>query len=75
MTLAYKPNNQVPMQKLYEKLRAMLGEIGLQPQHLVDARYLYAQRHPAGGLRPSSGHLSIRRRSARLGARPRLQGP
>jgi choline dehydrogenase-like flavoprotein len=31
--LAYTPNNQVPMRKLYEKLRAMLGEIGLQPQH------------------------------------------
>ena len=35
ITLAYTPNNQVPMRKLYDKLRAMLGEIGLQPQHLV----------------------------------------
>ncbi|MFZ2109207.1 MAG: GMC family oxidoreductase [Roseiarcus sp.] len=40
ITLAYRPNNQVPMQKLYEKLRSMLSDIGLQPQHLV-ARNLY----------------------------------
>ena len=42
ITLAYKPNNQVPMQKLYDKLRAMLGEIGLHPGHLV-GRSLYMQ--------------------------------
>jgi hypothetical protein len=35
ITFAYKPNNQVPMQKLYEKLRSMLSDIGLQLQHLV----------------------------------------
>ncbi|MDR3538745.1 MAG: GMC family oxidoreductase [Acetobacteraceae bacterium] len=40
LTLAYTPNNQVPKQKLYEKLRSMLGHIGLQSQHLV-ARDLY----------------------------------
>jgi choline dehydrogenase-like flavoprotein len=40
ITLAYTPNNQVAMGKLYDKLRSMLGEIGLHPQHLV-ARSLY----------------------------------
>jgi choline dehydrogenase-like flavoprotein len=40
LTLSYKPNNQVPKQKLYEKLRSMLTEIGLQSQHLA-ARDLY----------------------------------
>ena len=40
LTLAYTPNNQVPMRKLYEKLRDMLGQIGLQPQHLT-SRNLY----------------------------------
>ena len=40
LTLAYTPNNQVPTQKLYEKLRAMLGEIGLHP-HTCVARDLY----------------------------------
>ena len=40
ITLAYSPNNQVPMRKLYDKLRSMLSQIGLQSQHLV-ARNLY----------------------------------
>ncbi len=40
LTLTYTPNNQVPKQKLYEKLRSMLGQIGLQPHHLV-GRDLY----------------------------------
>jgi choline dehydrogenase-like flavoprotein len=40
LTLAYTPNNQVPKQQLYDKLKSMLGEIGLQTQHLV-ARDLY----------------------------------
>jgi choline dehydrogenase-like flavoprotein len=35
LTLHYTPNNQVPKRKLYEKLRSMLGQIGLQSQHLV----------------------------------------
>jgi choline dehydrogenase-like flavoprotein len=38
--LHYTPNNQVPKDKLYEKLRSMLNHIGLQSQHLV-ARDLY----------------------------------
>jgi choline dehydrogenase-like flavoprotein len=35
LTLSYTPNNQVPKQKLYDKLRSMLAEIGLRSQHLV----------------------------------------
>lgn len=40
LTLTYTPNNQVPQQKLYQKLRSMLTAIGLQEHHLV-ARDLY----------------------------------
>jgi choline dehydrogenase-like flavoprotein len=40
LTLSYTPNNQVPKQKLYDKLRSMLAEIGLRSQHLV-SRDLY----------------------------------
>jgi choline dehydrogenase-like flavoprotein len=55
VVLAYKPNNQVPMRKLYEKLRAMLGEIGLQPQHLV-ARDLYMRNDiPLAGCAHQAG--------------------
>jgi choline dehydrogenase-like flavoprotein len=54
-TLAYTPNNQVPMRKLYDKLRAMLGEIGLQPQHLV-ARDLYMRNDiPLAGCAHQAG--------------------
>ena len=55
ITLAYKPNNQVPMQKLYEKLRSMLSDIGLQPQHLV-ARNLYMHNEiPLAGCAHQAG--------------------
>jgi choline dehydrogenase-like flavoprotein len=55
VVLAYTPNNQVPMRKLYEKLRAMLGEIGLQPQHLV-ARDLYMRNDiPLAGCAHQAG--------------------
>jgi choline dehydrogenase-like flavoprotein len=42
LTLSYTPNNQVPKQKLYDKLRSILAEIDLQPHHLL-ARDLYMQ--------------------------------
>lgn len=35
LTLSYTPNNQVPKQKLFEKLHSMLDEIGLQSHHLL----------------------------------------
>ena len=55
ITLAYRPNNQVPMQKLYEKLRSMLSDIGLQPQHLV-ARNLYMHNEiPLAGCAHQAG--------------------
>jgi choline dehydrogenase-like flavoprotein len=44
LTLHYTPNNQVAKQKLYEKLRSMLTEIGLQSQH-VTTRDLYMRNN------------------------------
>jgi choline dehydrogenase-like flavoprotein len=32
---ALTPNNQVPRQKLYDKLKSMLGHMGLHPGHLI----------------------------------------
>jgi len=64
ITLAYRPNNQVPMGKLYDKLRSMLGEIGLQSQHLV-ARNLYMHNDiPLAGCAHQAG-------TCRFGADPR----
>jgi choline dehydrogenase-like flavoprotein len=55
LTLSYTPNNQVPKQKLYEKLRSMLTEIGLQSQHLV-ARDLYMRNDiPVAGCAHQAG--------------------
>src|SRR4029077_8221043 len=35
ITLTYRPNNQVPQQRLYEKLKSMLGHLGMHPDHLI----------------------------------------
>lgn len=55
LTLHYTPNNQVPKQKLYDKLRSMLNQIGLQSQHLV-ARDLYMRNDiPVAGCAHQAG--------------------
>jgi choline dehydrogenase-like flavoprotein len=55
LTVHYTPNNQVPKQKLYEKLRGMLNGIGLQSQHLV-ARDLYMRNDiPLAGCAHQAG--------------------
>ena len=35
VTLSYTPNNQVPRQKLYDKLKSMLSHLGMHPHHLI----------------------------------------
>ena len=35
LTLSYTPNNQVPRQKLYDKLKSMLNHLGMHPDHLI----------------------------------------
>jgi choline dehydrogenase-like flavoprotein len=35
LTLSYTPNNQVPKQKLYDKLKSMLHHLGMHPEHLI----------------------------------------
>ncbi|MBV9250490.1 MAG: GMC family oxidoreductase [Acetobacteraceae bacterium] len=55
LTLHYTPNNQVPKQRLYEKLRSMLTDIGLQSQHLV-TRDLYMRNDiPVAGCAHQAG--------------------
>jgi choline dehydrogenase-like flavoprotein len=55
LKLAYKPNNQVPMQKLYEKLRDMLTDIGLQRQHLVQRDLYMRNEIPLAGCAHQAG--------------------
>ena len=55
LTLSYTPNNQVPMQKLYEKLKSMLGQIGLHPDHLIP-RHIYMRTEiPIAGCAHQAG--------------------
>jgi choline dehydrogenase-like flavoprotein len=55
LTLSYTPNNQVPKQKLYDKLRSMLTEIGLQSRHLM-TRDLYMRNDiPVAGCAHQAG--------------------
>ncbi len=55
LILSYTPNNQVPKQKLYDKLRSMLTEIGLQSRHLI-SRDLYMRNDiPIAGCAHQAG--------------------
>lgn len=68
--LHYTPNNQVPKQKLYEKLKSMLDSLGMHPEHLIP-RHLYMQTsipiagcaHQAGtcrfGIDPKNSVLDV----------------
>jgi choline dehydrogenase-like flavoprotein len=70
LTLTYTPNNQVPRQKLYEKLKSMLDRLGMHPDHLIP-RHLYMKTdipiagcaHQAGtcrfGTDPASSVLDV----------------
>ncbi len=55
LTLHYTPNNQVPKQKLYDKLRSMLGQIGLQSQHLVTRDIYMHNDIPLAGCAHQAG--------------------
>jgi choline dehydrogenase-like flavoprotein len=35
ITLSYTPNNQVPRQRLYDKLKSMLSHLGMHPDRLI----------------------------------------
>jgi choline dehydrogenase-like flavoprotein len=70
LTLTYAPNNQVPRQKLYEKLKSMLERLGMHPDHLIP-RHVYMKTdipiagcaHQAGtcrfGTDPASSVLDV----------------
>jgi choline dehydrogenase-like flavoprotein len=55
LTLAYTPNNQVPQQQLYEKLKSMLGQLGMHPGHLIP-RHIYMKTSvPIAGCAHQAG--------------------
>jgi len=55
LTLSYTPNNQVPTRKLYDKLKSMLGQIGMRPDYLIP-RDIYMQTEiPLAGCAHQAG--------------------
>lgn len=55
ISLSYTPNNQVPAKKLYEKLKSMLGHLGMHPNHLIPRRAYLKTSIPIAGVGHQSG--------------------
>ena len=53
--LSYTPNNQVAKQKLYEKLKSMLGHLGMHPNHLIPHNLYLKSEIPIAGVAHQSG--------------------
>lgn len=53
--LSYTPNNQVPKQKLYEKLKSMLEHLGMHPNHLIPHSAYLKTDIPIAGVAHQSG--------------------
>jgi choline dehydrogenase-like flavoprotein len=63
LTLAYRATNDVPKNDLYEKLRSMLGQLGMHEHHLLD-RFAYMKNDiPVAGCAHQAG-------TCRFGADP-----
>jgi choline dehydrogenase-like flavoprotein len=64
ITLRYKPNNQVPQQRLYEQLKSMLGHLGMHPDHLIPRNAYLKTDIPIAGVAHQAG-------TCRFGADPK----
>jgi choline dehydrogenase-like flavoprotein len=63
LTLAYTATNDVPKERLYAKLRSMLGHLGMHPDHLLH-RFAYMKNEiPVAGVAHQAG-------TCRFGADP-----
>lgn len=55
ITLNYTPNNQLPKQKLYEKLKGMLSHLGMHPDHLIPRTAYLKSDIPIAGVAHQAG--------------------
>ena len=55
LTLSYTPNNQVPKQKLYDKLKSMLHHLGMHPEHLIPRDIYMKTDIPIAGCAHQAG--------------------
>jgi choline dehydrogenase-like flavoprotein len=53
--LNYTPTNQVPAHELYEKLRSLLGHLGMHPDHLVHRHAYLKTSIPVAGVAHQAG--------------------
>ena len=73
--LSYTETNAGPKKRLYDKLKSMLGQLDMNPDHLIH-RFAYMKNDiPVAGCRAPGRHLPVRRRSGDLGAGRRLPRP
>jgi choline dehydrogenase-like flavoprotein len=55
LTLSYTANNQVPKQKLYEKLKSILQDLGMHPEHLIPRNIYMKTDIPVAGCAHQAG--------------------
>lgn len=55
ITLSYTPNNSVPAQKLYEKLKSMLAHLGMRPDYLIPRHAYLKTSIPIAGVAHQAG--------------------
>jgi choline dehydrogenase-like flavoprotein len=55
ITLSYTPNNQVPKQKLYDKLKSMLQFMRMHPDHLIPRNAYLKTEIPIAGVAHQAG--------------------
>jgi choline dehydrogenase-like flavoprotein len=53
--LSYTHNNQVAQQKLYDKLKSMLGHLGMHPDHLIHRNAYMKNYIPVAGVAHQAG--------------------
>jgi choline dehydrogenase-like flavoprotein len=55
LTLSYTPNNQVPKQKLYDKLKSILPHLGMHTEHLIPRNIYMKTDIPIAGCAHQAG--------------------
>jgi choline dehydrogenase-like flavoprotein len=55
LTLSYTPNNKVPRQQLYDKLKSMLSHLGMHPDHLIPRSIYMKTDIPIAGCAHQAG--------------------
>ena len=75
LTLAYTATNDVPKQKLYDKLKSMLGQARHGPGPSAAALRVHEERDPGRRGRAPGRHVPLRQRSGDVGARTSTAEP